>query len=148
MKTLATCLTIGLIGCVSVVRAQSPEAYARSATPGYGVPGSHYGFGGPVAGHAHHASTAFEGACRGRAAIIQAQAQYNLLTSLAMRNMAEVHRINCENQQAYAEMKTARAEAARQLEAEKRAANRRAIQERLASKRAAQDGKAQIARNL
>ena len=44
---------------------------------------------------------------RGTAAIIQAQGQYNLLTSLAMLNVAEAQRMQCEQQQVEAANKLA-----------------------------------------
>jgi hypothetical protein len=90
MKTFAACLTIVLLGSVNA-------AYGQGG--GYGVPGQQFGFGPPVAGYIHHSSTACESAQRGMAARVQAQGQYNLLTSLAVLNAAQAERIEMENRQ-------------------------------------------------
>ena len=45
----------------------------------------------------HHASTVLESHARGYAAMVQAQAQYNLLSSVAALNMAEARRREMEN---------------------------------------------------
>jgi hypothetical protein len=101
MKTFTTCLTLALLSSASVVYAQCSLApYGQMPASGYGVPGNCYGFGGPVAGHIRHSSTVQEGIQRGMAARIQAQAQYNLLTSLAALNMAQAERVQLENRQA------------------------------------------------
>jgi len=110
MKILAACLTLILISQTSSGLAQGGQrekSYRSQATAGYGVPGHHYGFGAPVAGQIHHSSTYEEGVMRGQAAMIQAQAQYNLLNSLAMLNMAQYQRMQYEHQQLVAANKAA-----------------------------------------
>lgn len=102
MKIFAACLTMILLSHTSLGLAQDgkrAKGYRSQATAGYGVPGNHYGFGAPVAGQIHHSSTYEEGVMRGTAAIIQAQGQYNLLSSLAMLNMAQYQRMQYEHQQ-------------------------------------------------
>jgi hypothetical protein len=102
MKTLASCLTIVLISHASLALAQSGISSYRGYSltqPGHGVPSHHYGFGAPVAGQIHHSSTYEEGVGRATAAMIQAQAQYNLLTSLALLNLAELQQKQFEFQQ-------------------------------------------------
>jgi len=103
MKSLSTSLTIVVLACASAAWAQPADHYSRPAPVAYGVPGAFYGFGGPVAGHVHHASTVFESAYRGVASVIQARGQYNLLTSLAMMNAAQAERMELENRQRRAE---------------------------------------------
>jgi hypothetical protein len=102
MKILATCLTLVLISHTTLAFAQNPSKGKRGsskASTGYGVPQQQFGFGAPVAGQIHHSSTYEEGVARAQAAIIQAQGQYNLLTSLALRNMAEYQQKQFEFQQ-------------------------------------------------
>lgn len=101
MKTFATCLTIVLFSSVCLAQSEySTGKSYQSCKSGYGVPRHHYGFGGPVAGHVHHSSTVYEGYQRGMAAQIQAQGQYNLLTSLAELNAAQAERMQFETRQA------------------------------------------------
>jgi hypothetical protein len=98
MKTFATSLSLVLIAFAGLAHAQTqPGSNYASAAAGYGAPAMYLGC--PVAGHVHHASTVFEGAQRGMAARVQAQAQYNLLSSLAALNMAQAERMRMENQQ-------------------------------------------------
>jgi hypothetical protein len=94
VRYITACLTLALAACAAPALAQA--SYRPGNWAGYGVPGQQYGFGGPVAGHHRHASTAFEGMCRGVAAVTQARAQYNLLTSLAMLNAAQADRLQAE----------------------------------------------------
>jgi len=147
MKTAAICLTIALLGHPSLAQAQFPPvAYGPSTTTGYGVPRHHYGFGGPVAGHVHHSSTVYEGVYRGRAAVIQAQAQYNLMTSAALMNLAEAQRMHWENQQMYRQARIAEFEEVRQKKASRRAARREAFREQMAAKQQAeQERRVQLA---
>jgi hypothetical protein len=110
MKTLATCLTLVLISHATLAFAQNPNKGKRGsskAPAGYGVPQQQFGFGAPVAGQIHHSSTYEEGVGRATAAIIQAQGQYNLLTSLAMQNVAQVQQKQFELQQQQAAVKKA-----------------------------------------
>jgi len=147
MKTAAACLTIALLGHPSLARAQFPPvAYGPSSTTGYGVPRHHYGFGGPVAGHVHHSSTVYEGVYRGRAAVIQAQAQYNLMTSLALMNLAEAQRMHWENQQLARQARIAEFDKVRQDKANRRAVKREALREQMAAKqRAEQEQRVRLA---
>ena len=55
------------------------------------------GLGGPVAGHVDHSSTIAEGIGRGVAAVVQADGQYNYLTSLGARNAEEARERAIEN---------------------------------------------------
>lgn len=121
MKTFAICLTIALTSSVSIAHAQSPQSLMqRPRVPaGYGVPNHGYHFGPPCAGGVHHAATAAEAQRRGMAAVIQAQAEYNLLTSLAALNAAEAKRMQMENRQQRLESYYA----ARQINRELRAAD-------------------------
>jgi hypothetical protein len=117
MKTFAACLTFAVISYASLAHAQCFNGNCRPASQSYasyGVPQNHYGFGGPVAGHVHHASTAYESAMRGMAARAQAQAQYNLMTSLAAMNMAQVKQMEMENKRLKAENFAAQREAYKQ----------------------------------
>jgi hypothetical protein len=107
MKLLAACLTIALIIHASTASAQSNRDYPSGA----GVPRSHYGFGHAVGGHIRHDSTYEAGILRGTAAMIQARGQYNLLTSLAMLNVAKVRQIQWEMQQQQAAVKAVMKEA-------------------------------------
>lgn len=100
MKTFATCLTVVVIGSVGLAHAQNCGKNRCGTAPmGHGVPGRHNGFCGPVAGHVRHASMIVESAQPWMAARIQAQAQYDLFSSLAAVNMAQAQRIEMENRQ-------------------------------------------------
>jgi hypothetical protein len=140
MKTSAACLTMILISHATVALAQGGRLGNTfpSTTTGYGVPARQYNFGAPVAGHVHHASTCTESARRGAAAMIQAQGQYNLLTSLAMLNVTEAQRRQFELwqqvrviQQQQAAINAAKYQAYRDRLAEKREARRRQIREQM-----------------
>jgi len=120
MKSFAAFLTFVLISYATLAEAQCRSGNVPSAAQGYtgyGVPGNHYGFGAPVAGHVHHASTVYESASRGMAARVQAQAQYNLMTSLAAMNAAQAQQMHLENKQLKAEAFTAQREAYKQRKA-------------------------------
>ena len=107
MKTFATCLTVVLMTSAAVSRAQTSLSQRPGPSAGYGVPTQEYGFGPPCAGLIHHSTTAAEGYNRGVAAMIQARAQYNLLTSLAKLNALEAQRMQIENHQQWVESKNA-----------------------------------------
>ncbi|NUQ66208.1 MAG: hypothetical protein HUU20_27415 [Pirellulales bacterium] len=106
MKPLAACLSLLLFACTDLAYAQQNPRKHRPGdenTSGYGVPQHQFGFGAPVAGFVHHSATASEAAYRGMAAMVQAQGQCNLLTSLARLNALEAHRKQLENEQLRAE---------------------------------------------
>lgn len=115
MKPFAAFLTIVLLSFTNLVNAQSPGSSRGYAA--YGVPRGHYGFGAPVAGGVRHSSTAYEGAARGMAARVQAQGQYNLLTSLAAMNAAQAQRMYQENKRLKAEAYVAQQETYKQRRA-------------------------------
>jgi len=126
MKSFAVALMVVLLGSASVAQAQGNGRGSqwRSGVTAYGVPGHHYGFGHAVAGGVHHASTAYESGCRGVAAMIQAQGQYNLLSSLAMMNVAQAQRMQMENYQQRLESQAAMRQAYQERRAEELAARR------------------------
>ena len=90
MKMVTNIVVLITVRLASVAYAQTSEPVAPMNPYGFG-------FGGPVAGHVDHASTVAESYGRGAAAVIQAQGQYNYLTSLAARNAVETQKRAIEN---------------------------------------------------